>query len=1277
MALESLFELSRACKACNNCDLLVSTETACYMQDLPQTSRCRHDMDAGLDFAQAEGYLAMLQVLKCCPPDSVDAEIAASILAGFAAGLSVLPWQPDRDSRDTNFIVDMLQDDDFRYCTKHLLYALLDVLEPYATGSSDAISGEKLRVQEAAASAMCSFAHAASDVHALVHCPVGKALRARHLPDDHPAMRGYVRRLSYSFTTICPVAWPLDTPWPRGLVHVDEIWVPSVRDVLSNQRTLSILLNCAKRETSRIIAADCIRTLSWLWTRRMMYWHRHDLRMHPDKTAPNLRGTSGTNLNAQCLPPALVDMGGNRKGMNLRELRNLVKRCLARPESFSAFLQLHLAKIFISQKLREADTDVERLLLECLKYWRRAHGTRELDWFAIETIESIRDLLHVAAHRSKQELKLMMCKSPGGVDCLRIMIIGWVSRIRADRFYTNMEDFDQSLLHLLSKTRMNCWSMEGTKANYHAIPCSGAAAGLLADLLEVGPSLLEGGDMETQITIASDPERHGYGFPRTPPPADTAESSMDSRRTCDDPRTTAVRGASPSLHYNLLIKWDQAHSGRAASQAFASRPNAGCCGRIRIFLRTSIACLVLVFWESLGHPAWLPAISLFEDIEAAYRTDERIQVLAEGLDALLATKHAIRVIKIVLEAYPRRAFDARLVTAFIPVMVDLLTGPCAGLHERLYLDKLDADCNIEIRRGIIDVLKEVVPRIDELGSRAPDGDELEIDPSLPSIFPLECSKRRLILHSRVYCSLRPSSPDSTGEMARHMQDLPLLSRCSNDVDAGRDFARAEGYVVMLQVLECAPPNAGEVEMAASILAGFGWGLSVLPWQHDREVEDKDFVLKMLLDDDFHYCTKELLHELLKLLPCLPPQTGGSRSACTRPDNGSLQEAAISALCSFSHAASDVHSQAERCERCEQGASAGNLECDASDCTIRLCNAFSTKCPTSWLLKKEMPDFRGAGNTWVRAVTSVLDNQAAVDLLLSCARNELNVSRRFVGDAIRTLSSLWSCKAIYWHRFDKRIPKDFPPPLADVSTLPNHEEVTQKLASLVHESAADRSSVSPLAKLHLAQILISQNIRDEQLDVDIADVLLHCLRYWRRAVGNHLLEYFACEVMETLWDLFETSENKVSILGRIERSPGGVGCLKLMTSTVLAPIRAVRLEHNNFDSLLSDYLLKDKVNDWCTEDYVTDCAGTAAGLLALFLSVPGGPDFITPANIEFLGAAVEHATCDGQAPISQPLVENVLGRLGRALGWLCILLGHLTWQPRTSQCVAETISNSRA
>ncbi|GBG66073.1 hypothetical protein CBR_g55416 [Chara braunii] len=506
----------------------------------------------------------------------------------------------------------------------------------------------------------------------------------------------------------------------------------------------------------------------------------------------------------------------------------------------------------------------------------------------------------------------------------------------------------------------------------------------------------------------------------------------------------------------------------------------------------------------------------------------------------------------------------------------------------------------------------------------------------------------------------------SGEMARHMQDLPLLSRCSNDVDAGRDFARAEGYVVMLQVLECAPPNAGEVEMAASILAGFGWGLSVLPWQNDRDVEDKDFVLKMLCDDDFLYCTRELLDELLKLLPCLPPKTGASGPACSRQDNPSLQEAAISAICSFAHAASDIHAQAEHRERCEKDARTANPQCDTSDCTITLCNAFTTRCPTGWLLEKEMPDFRRADNTWAKAVTSVLDNQPAVDLLLSCARNELNVSRRVVGDAIRTLSSLWSCKAIHWHRFDKRMPKDFPPPLADVSTLPNHDEIREKLASLVLESAADRSSVSPLAKLHLVQILISQNIRDEQLDVDIADVLLDCLRYWRRAVGNHLLEYFACEVMETLFDLFETSENKVTILGRIERSPGGVDCLKLMTSTVLAPIRAVRLEHNNFDSLLSDYLQKDKVNDWCgdwTEDYVTDCAGTAAGLLALFLSVPGGPDFITPANIEFLGAAVEHATgCEGQAPISQPLVETVLGSLRRALGWLCIPLGHPTWQP---------------
>ncbi|GBG66069.1 hypothetical protein CBR_g55412 [Chara braunii] len=514
----------------------------------------------------------------------------------------------------------------------------------------------------------------------------------------------------------------------------------------------------------------------------------------------------------------------------------------------------------------------------------------------------------------------------------------------------------------------------------------------------------------------------------------------------------------------------------------------------------------------------------------------------------------------------------------------------------------------------------------------------------------------------------------SGEMGRHMQDLPLLGRCHNDVDAGRDFARAEGYLLMLQVVQCCPRNGPEVQLAARILSGFAWGLSVLPWQHDREPDDKDFILNMLCDGDFCYCTKELLDELLGLLGRRAPRTGGNVSPCSGQDIRSFQEATISALCSFAHAASDVHAQAMHGERCKQDASTANHQSDGSDCTITVCNAFTTWCPFGWLLEKQMPDFGPADNTWVKAVTSVLDNQAAVDILLSYATNELNVSRRVVGDAIRTLSSLWSCQVIYWHRFDKRMPRDFPPPLADISKLPKHEEVRSKLESLVRESAADGSPVSPFVKLHLAKILISQEIRGRQIDLDITDLLLHCLRYWRQAVGNPLLDCFACEVMETLLDVLVTSadsEHKLAIIGRMEGSPGGVDCLKLMTLTTVAPIRAVRLQQNNFDSLLSEYLSKEKVNDWCgdwKEDYVTDCAGTAAGLLAYCLSVENGPNFITAHDDKFLKIAVAHATVDSQARIEKPFVKSVLGRFKRAFNnglgplWFFVPLGHPAWQP---------------
>ncbi|GBG66098.1 hypothetical protein CBR_g55441 [Chara braunii] len=794
MALESWFELSRAWKAWDTFDLFVSNETACFIQDLPQTSRCRHDIDAGRDFAQAEGYLAMLQVLICCPPDSVYAELAASTLAGFAAGLSVLPWQPDRDSEDTDFIINMLADDDFRYCTKSLLYVLLDLLEPYASGASDPTSVQKLRVQEAAASAICSFAHAASDVNALVHCAVGKALRAsRHLNDDHPAMRG---------------------------------------DFLSNQRTVSILLSCAQREASRNIAADCIRTLSWLWTRRVMYWHRHDLRMTKDNEYHRAQGATNAIM-VEDLPPALADMGRDSREVNLQVLRRLLELCLANPTPFSAFSQLHLAKIFISQKVKEADTGVAMLLLECLIYWRRALGTRELDWFAIETIESLRDLLHVASEESKRDLKLKISKSPGGVDCLRLMFNPQVSRIRAVRFSLNMENFDQSSVDFLSTPRINSWSMTG---NDHPTPCSAAAAGLLADLLEAGRIAMAGRDAAQQVVSPSETQAGSGASPRTPcdgtagpsaPGADApvvsgqgsqrsraalgtlvvqssrpssahAEGAQGDRPSGDRPslerprspevneigdnvtmvrawqtdppprsdRTTTCRrvnepGQDPrrvpvevesilpdnpsqrrnffaslfkSLAYILLA------AERRGRQTLGSRQHTGCRIRIKNYGHTFFARMVLIFWASLGNPAWVPVIGLFEDLEAICIVDERMEVLEHDLNSLLATRNAIRVIKLVLEAYPPQALDARLVTVLIPPLVDLLRKPCARLHERLHLDYLENRCNADIRSGIVAVLRTVVGRIDELGSD-PSETELQIDPALPSIARLRMAER--------------------------------------------------------------------------------------------------------------------------------------------------------------------------------------------------------------------------------------------------------------------------------------------------------------------------------------------------------------------------------------------------------------------------------------------------------------------------------------------------------------------------------------------------------
>ncbi|GBG66085.1 hypothetical protein CBR_g55428 [Chara braunii] len=785
MALESLFRLSRKRKVCYKCRPADSDETSCF-SDLPEISRCTHDVDLGRDFAQAEGYSAMLWVLKCWPSDSHEAELAASILAGFFAGLPVLPWQPDRNSADKDFILDMLRNENFRNYTKELLCLLLRLLSPYATESQ---GDQKLQVQEAAASAISALALAASDINALVNCPVRLHLleNLAHSPNS-PAMRGYVTRLSCAFTTICPVGWHLDKDWPTKFDDAFHAWVEDVKEFLCDQATVEILLACAKNDASSSIVAECIRTLSWLWSRRTIYWHRHDKRMKDD------------------FPPPLGEIPRLHREANVRDLQNLLSLCVDRPESLSPLLRLHLAKIFISQQIQDVYTEVAEVLLECLTAltdWRFELRTREEEWFATETIESIRDLVHDLQQQCKpqHDLKREICRSHRAVRCLQSVLVRPIQE--------SVEDRHGRLVDSMSR-------------------CTAAAAGLLADLLEVPNSCEEGllpsdrseetlhgqpvPDTEIGVnrinTVYSPGESSanasgrdaggavGVGareYSTRPSAAERGEAaaaraeeqqlanrlSSQPRRTRHQLRVPQLRRVGVGVPMVSVLQGNPGVDGKFLMSFFASlrkilrmrnseslrlgsesdaveaAGNGGTGFAIRfrrcgILLRRLFARLGLIFWESLGNPAWVPAICLFEDLEGSLTVTgeprNTIQLLERGLNALLEERNVIRLIHQVLSSYPHR-LDARLVTAFIPPMVDVLAGPFPRLDKRLELGELETSANKSMADGVIKVLTLIIPRIAEVRGD-PTPQESNADPSLPSIDKLKKATAKLEVWAR-------------------------------------------------------------------------------------------------------------------------------------------------------------------------------------------------------------------------------------------------------------------------------------------------------------------------------------------------------------------------------------------------------------------------------------------------------------------------------------------------------------------------------------------------
>ncbi|GBG66116.1 hypothetical protein CBR_g55460 [Chara braunii] len=723
MALGSLKHLSKQNKM-GGCELFASDdEMAKHMQDLSQASRCKTDVDASRDFARAQGYLAMLRVIKSSAPNSDYIKMAASILAGFASSLSVLPWQPSPlglgDGFDSqHFILSMLQDDDFRSCTVQLLHSLI---KQFASVSPDSpLNGSStFDLQDATLSAICSFANAASDIHAhhddlktrglCPSCLTDAARRDAPAGQEDccevqitPSRSGgegptkrreedpeyYKMQFSNSFTTLRPLGWPLETPIP-DFHGADNVWVCAlngVRSALGKQETVDILLNAAIHwpNLSSSIVTDCVRTLSCLWSRRMIKWHRFDEQL----------------LNDFPQPMALIE-DLERADAVREKLKSLVDRFSEFPPDSmitAPFCNLHVAKILISQGIRDVDAQVAKILLQCLCYWRRALGSRELDWFACETIETLRDLFVTSTEQDS--LKLQIWQSSGGVNCLRLMLNDKVSVSRSVRFCREAQTFGHRFREHMVSVQDGGEQPWAYDAGTHTNRCVAAAARLFAELIQSNKG----------FNILSQPQ-DGEAFFETlimslssilAPEPDQRAGQLDRSRT-DGPPGRSIPGTNTT-----------------------SRS----CSSILPLLNIT-ARLVLLFWESLGNPAWRPVFGLFENINSALTesSEHRLEYFETAVNNLLAKVYAARIASYVVDRCPQlfetsHTFCSRhLLNIFLPPLVDhfVLPGAFPRLQRRLGLDEWQVRLREEANNLIAKVLIRVIPRAYELQQHPTEG----------------------------------------------------------------------------------------------------------------------------------------------------------------------------------------------------------------------------------------------------------------------------------------------------------------------------------------------------------------------------------------------------------------------------------------------------------------------------------------------------------------------------------------------------------------------------
>ncbi|GBG66083.1 hypothetical protein CBR_g55426 [Chara braunii] len=749
MALDSLLELSREQRVCDCGDDSSPDETASYLKDLPQTSRCRHDVDACRDFAQAGGYLVMLQVLNSCPEDSDDVHLAASILSGFAAGLSVLTWQPGQSQE----IVEMLEHEDFCCCTRQVLKRLGKLMQRTIVpkgkghcnpqtivpkGKEDCNAERTQRLQEALVSAICSYAHAASDIAAHLQWHASKVARAGRAQASSVAQAGsaqassvaqagsaqgngivnvdderkkHLRMLSNAFTTFCPVGWFLEVQFPQFQAVSDGwfLWLETVRWELTHGGDgiiLTTLMDCASRPSDfpRKVVADSIRTLSSLFSRRMIYWHRFDMR-HEE------------------LPDPFVRITPLKNSADLREgLKKLVVQCCNEDDplfSVPVFSKLQLAKMLISQDIRDNDEKVVQVLLLCLRCWRRSLGAKELDWLACETVEMLRDV--VRSSHNPAEISRFIASSPGGLECLTLMLQPRFPRIAAIRVDTEQDTSDAPVAPL-SGDEGRGPSAEGQVDA--ASSSSSASKGAFRNLFRHVTDARWAGDKQVSIRYSAPAVGLLQDIITT-----TSGGDQDTREVLNQ-NFSAFLSSLMCVMMNLTNVKLQGRSlthGSAEGQRCCSGP----CGRsetgqacAKRWFRQILVGFVLLFVESLGHPAWHPPCSCMEKISSVSEEeqDNIIEHLELNVNILLGARYAVSLVNHLIDS--RRE---RLSLAEVKLLIDPLLWLRQVRAPQLHLVLALRDWNEEIKRTITRLLHNIKPFIQgKVESSAPSQEEKEV-----------------------------------------------------------------------------------------------------------------------------------------------------------------------------------------------------------------------------------------------------------------------------------------------------------------------------------------------------------------------------------------------------------------------------------------------------------------------------------------------------------------------------------------------------------------------